>query len=158
MSITSTVPSAASIGAFSPEIATAQAAQGDYDPAVANALRTFATTAVADLTTIDAASQPATASTAGTVTLVAQSGAVRTARGVGGAVTSVSVQALYRLGTEWVTGPTATVLGSDGASAAFDTMGHLCFFRVTALTLGAATTVTLNCTGWDPLPRETART
>lgn len=79
------------------------------------------------------------------------------ARGVGGALTSVSVQALYRLGTEWVTGPTATVLGSDGASAAFDTMGHLCFFRVTALTLGAATTVTLNCTGWDPLPRETAR-
>lgn len=54
MSITSTVPSAASIGAFSPEIATAQAAQGDYDPAVANALRTFATTAVADLTSIDA--------------------------------------------------------------------------------------------------------
>ena len=69
------------------------------------------------------------------------------ARGVGGALTSVSVQALYRLGTEWVTGPTATVLGSDGASAAFDTMGHLCFFRVTALTLGGATTVTLNCTG-----------
>lgn len=54
MSITSTVPSAASVGAFSPEIATAQAAQGEYDPAVANALRTFATTAVADLTAIDA--------------------------------------------------------------------------------------------------------
>jgi hypothetical protein len=53
MSITSTVPSAASVGAFSPEIATAQAAAGDYDPAVANALRTFATTAVADLTAID---------------------------------------------------------------------------------------------------------
>jgi len=82
MSITSTVPSAASVGAFSPEIATAQAAQGDYDPAVANALRTFATTTVADLTAIDAASQPATASTAGTVTLVTQAGAVRTVRGV----------------------------------------------------------------------------
>lgn len=54
MSITSTVPSAASVGAFSPEIAAAQAAQGDYDPAVANAFRTFATTAVADLTAIDA--------------------------------------------------------------------------------------------------------
>lgn len=79
-------------------------------------------------------------------------------RGVGGALTSVSVQALYRLGTEWVLGPTVTVLGSDGASAIFDTMGHLCFFRVTAITLGAATTVTMNCTGWEPLPREAAKT
>lgn len=36
MSITASVPSAASIGAYSSEIATAKAAQGDYDPAVAN--------------------------------------------------------------------------------------------------------------------------
>ena len=71
--------------------------------------------------------------------------------GVGGALTSVSVQALYRLGTGWAIGPTATVLGSDGASAAFDTMGRTVFFRVTAITLGAATSVTLNCAGWEPL-------
>lgn len=49
MSITSTVPSAASVGAFSPEIATAQAAQGDYDPAVAAA----GTINVADVSTVD---------------------------------------------------------------------------------------------------------
>jgi hypothetical protein len=79
------------------------------------------------------------------------------ARGVGGALTTVSVQALYRLGSEWVLGPTATVLGSDGASATFDTMGRLCFFRVTSLTLGAATTVTLNCAGWEPLLLESPR-
>lgn len=78
------------------------------------------------------------------------------ARGVGGALTSISIQALYRLGTEWVLGPAATVLSADGASAAFDTMGHLCFFRVTAVTLGAATSVTLNCAGWEPMPREVA--
>jgi len=48
MSITSTVPSAASVGAFSPEIATAQAAQGDYDPAVA-----AGTINVADVSTVD---------------------------------------------------------------------------------------------------------
>ncbi len=36
MSITASVPSAASIGAYSSEIATARAAQGDYDPAVAD--------------------------------------------------------------------------------------------------------------------------
>ncbi len=79
-------------------------------------------------------------------------------RGVGGALTTVSVQPLYRMGTEWVTGPTTTVLGSDGAAAYFDTMGHWCFFRVTAITLGAATSVTMNCTGWEPLPREAAKT
>lgn len=53
MAVTATVPSAASVGAFSSEIATAQAARGDYDPAVANALRTFATQVVADLTAMD---------------------------------------------------------------------------------------------------------
>jgi hypothetical protein len=75
MSITSTVPSAASVGAFSPEIATAQAAQGDYDPAVANALRTFATTVVADLTAIDARNGSLIQS--GTATLTAgDSGAI----------------------------------------------------------------------------------
>jgi hypothetical protein len=80
------------------------------------------------------------------------------ARGVGGALTSVSVQALYRLGTEWVLGSAVNVLGSDGASVTFDVMSRLVFFRVTAVTLGAATTVTLNCSGWEPLPFDIAKT
>ena len=78
-------------------------------------------------------------------------------RGVGGALTTVSIQALYRLGTEWVLGPTATVLGADGASAVFDTMGRTVFFRATVVTLGAATTVTVSCAGWEPLPSATTR-
>ena len=71
---------------------------------------------------------------------------------VGGTLTSVSVQALYRIGAAWAIGPSATVLTGSGASAVFDTMGRTVFFRVTALTLGTATSVTLNCAGWEPLP------
>ena len=53
MAITATVPSSASVGAFSSEIATANAAKGDYDPALANAFRTFAAQVVVDLTAMD---------------------------------------------------------------------------------------------------------
>ena len=53
MSITASVPSAASIGAFSPEIATAKAGAGDYDTALANSFRTFASQVVVDLTAMD---------------------------------------------------------------------------------------------------------
>jgi hypothetical protein len=53
MAITATVPSSASVGAFSSEIATANAAKGDYDPALANAFRTFAAQVGADLTAMD---------------------------------------------------------------------------------------------------------
>lgn len=53
MAITATAPTKASIGAFSEEIATAHAAQGDYDTRLANAMFTFAEQVVADLTAHD---------------------------------------------------------------------------------------------------------
>lgn len=51
--VTAAVPTQASIGAFSTEVATGHAARGNYDPSVANALVTFATAAVVDLTALD---------------------------------------------------------------------------------------------------------
>lgn len=51
--VTAAVPTQAAIGAFSTEIATADAAKGNYDTRVANAFVTFATAAVVDLTALE---------------------------------------------------------------------------------------------------------
>jgi hypothetical protein len=70
------------------------------------------------------------------------------ARGNGGALTTVTVTPLHRLGTAWAAG-TPVVL-TDGAQTTINVMGRDTFFRITALTLGAATSVSLWAAGWSP--------
>lgn len=94
MSITASVPSAASVGAYSPEIATAKAGTGDYDPALANAFRTFAAQVVVDLTAMDTELSGIPAATAATKLLYDNGSAyVETNAGTAGQIPVVNAGA-----------------------------------------------------------------
>ena len=134
MAITATVPGSASVGAFSSEIATANAAKGDYDPALANAFRTFAAQVVVDLTAMDTELTGLPAPTAAAKILYDNGTAyVETAAGTAAQVPVINAGATAPVFVTLSGDVTITAAGVVTVSAAY-TVG-------TALTDTAATTV-----------------
>lgn len=80
--------------------------------------------------------------------------------GAQAAGTSVALTPLVRIpdpasptGFRWLASGTSVTI-NDGATAEVSVDGHVCAFRVTAVTLGAATDVVLRATGGTLVPRQ----
>ena len=117
MAITATVPSSASVGAFSSEIATANAAKGDYDPALANAFRTFAAQVVVDLTAMDTELTGLPAPTAAAKILYDNGTAyVETAAGTNAQIPVINAGGTPTLTTEYACPVATRVAGIPGTA------------------------------------------